>query len=152
MSYILGIIGLLLIFLEFFLPGGVMGVAGAILVIVSIVFYAINAEGFLPVVLYILAMLFCVGVLMRFALWRLKTGKMKGIYLNTAQEGYVASKFAKELIGQDGEALSDLKPSGHILVADKRYQAVSKMGYIVKGTKIEVVGGEGSHLIVKEKK
>ncbi len=144
-------IGLFLIFLEFFLPGGIMGIGGGILVIVSIVFYALHAESALPVILFAIAALFFVGLLIRFAIWRIQKGKAKGIFLNTDQEGYIASKYAEELIGHGGEALSDLKPAGHILVEGKRYQAVSKVGYVTKGSKIEVVGGEGAHLIVKAK-
>lgn len=144
-------IGLLLIFFEFFLPGGIMGIAGGLLVVISIVFFSTQADSVLFVVLYILGALFFVGLLIRFALWRIRKGKTKGICLNTAQEGYVASKFEEGLIGQEGEALSDLKPAGHIRVKEKRYQAVSQHGYVIKGSKIEVVGGEGAHLIVKAK-
>jgi len=143
-------LGLLLIFIEFFLPGGVMGAAGGVFIIVSIVFFVVQAQSLLAVILYLLATLFFVGVLMRFALWRLRKGNLKGIYLNSAQEGYFASEYAKDLIGKEGKAFSDLKPSGHILVEGKRYQAVSKVGYVTKGTEIVVVGGEGGHLIVKK--
>lgn len=80
----------------------------------------------------------------------MKTGKAKGFFLDSAQEGYVASSFEKELVGKQGEALSDLKPAGHILIEGKRHQALSKMGYLVKGTKIEIIGGQGAHLIVKK--
>ncbi len=142
--------GLLMIFLEFFLPGGIMGIAGTALVVASIIYFAIYAQSVLSVILYILGTLFFVGLLIRFALWRIRKGK-KGIFLHTVQEGYVASVFDKSMIGQEGEALSDLKPSGHILVKGNRYQAVSKSGYVMKGTKIEVMGGEGAHLIVKSK-
>ena len=128
-----------------------MGVAGGVMVIVSIVLFAIDSESAISVILFALGSLFLVGFLFRFALWRIKTGKAKGIFLNTAQEGYTASEFDKELIGKGGEALSDLKPAGHILVEGKRHQAVSKMGYVTKGSKIEVVGGDGAHLIVKKK-
>lgn len=144
-------IGLLLIFLEFFLPGGIMGGVGGVLVLVSIVYFGVQAKSAISVVLFALGALFFVGLLIRFAIWRIRHGKVKGIFLNSVQEGYVASEFSKELIGKEGEALSDLKPSGHILIEGKRYQAVSKVGYLVKGTKIKVVGGEGAHLIVKSR-
>ncbi len=144
-------IGLLLIFLEFFLPGGIVGIAGGVLVIISIFFYASVTDSALYVILYAMAALFGVGVLICFAIRRIKGGKTKGLFLNTEQSGYVASEFAEELVGEEGEAISDLKPSGHIMVHKKRYQAVSKVGYVIKGTKIKVVGGEGAHLIVKLK-
>ncbi|MCH9626621.1 MAG: hypothetical protein S4CHLAM2_02470 [Chlamydiales bacterium] len=144
-------VGFLMIFLEFFLPGGIMGAIGALLVLISIVLFALKAQSALAIVLYVTGSLVGMGVLIWFAIWRIKTGRATGIFLNTAQEGYVASSFDKGLIGAEGEALSDLKPAGHILAKEKRYQAVSKTGYVVKGSKIVVVGGEGAHLIVKLK-
>lgn len=147
--FILLAVGLLLIFIEFFLPGGIMGIAGGVVLLVSIVFFALETESAWATFLYVVGILVVVGVLVRYALWRIKKGKAKGIFLNTVQEGYFASEFDKKLIGKKGEALSDLKPSGHIFVEGKRYQAVAKMGYILKGSRIEVMGGEGAHLIVK---
>lgn len=149
--YVLLAAGLLMIFFEFFLPGGIIGAAGGVLVLLSIIFFAVQAETVIPIILFTGGALVLVGLLIAFAIWRIKRGKGDGIFLNTEQSGYVASEYAKELIGEEGEALSDLKPSGHILVNKKRYQAVSKMGYVEKGSKIKVVGGEGAHLIVKLK-
>ncbi len=143
-------LGFLLIFLEFFLPGGIMGIAGAIFLIVSVVLFTMQSSSLVATVLYILGVVFLVLMLIRYALWRIRTGRAKGIFLSTVQEGYVASSFDKELIGKKGEALSDLKPSGHIVIEKKRYQAVAKVGYVVKGSKIEVIGGDGAHLIVKK--
>ena len=150
--YLLVLVGLLMIFFEFFLPGGIMGMAGGLLMAVGIVLFAIQTNSaWMAIVFAVVAVGLLVG-LARFALWRIKTGRgSKGIYLSTDQEGYMASEFAKEYIDKSGEALSDLKPSGHILVEGKRIQAVSKVGYIHKGSKIKVVGGEGAQLIVKQK-
>lgn len=141
-------VGLLLIFLEFFLPGGILGIAGGVLLVLSIVFFSIGSPSLLYVILYIIGVGILLVLLVKYTLWRIRTGK--GFYLNTAQEGHVASEFSHEAIGKKGEALSDLKPAGHILVEGNRYQAVAKTGYIIKGTKIIVVGGEGAHLIVKK--
>jgi len=142
-------IGLILVFLEFFLPGGIMAISAGILLLASVIFFAIEFSSFLATMLYSICVVGIVCVLIKFTLKRFKKGKFKGIFLNSAQNGYVASQFAKEMIGKQGEAVSDLKPAGHILVAGKRYQALSKMGYIDKGSSIEVIGGEGAHLIVK---
>lgn len=150
-SYILLAIGLLLIFIEFFLPGGALGIAGGILIILSIVFFAMNATSLWAVILFVVAAIVFLGLLVKFALWRLpKLGVKKGgMYLDTDQEGYVGSSFTKEFIGKKGRALSDLKPSGHIIVEGKRVQAVAKTGYIFKDEAVIVIGGEGGHLIVK---
>ncbi len=142
--------GLLRIFVEFYLPGGIMGVAGSLLVVASIGLFGTQTKSPFALGAFIVLAAVLVGGLIRFALWRLKKGKgPKSISLNTNQEGYVASVFAQEYVGKEGEALSDLKPSGHIQIEGKRFQAVSKVGYVYKGTKVLVVGGEGAHLYIK---
>lgn len=148
-AFILLALGLLVIFLEFFLPGGILGVAGGVLLIVSIVFFAMATDSILLIFSYLILNILLLVVLITFTLRYIKKGKTTGIYLNSAQEGYLASEFDKTLIGKSGEALTDLKPAGHILVEGKRYQAVSKTGYLDKGSKIEIVAGEGAHFIVK---
>lgn len=148
-ALILLALGLLVIFLEFFLPGGILGVAGGILLIVGIVFFATATDSILLIFSYLILNIILLIVLITFTLRRIKKGRSKGIYLDSAQEGYMASEFDKALIGKSGEALTDLRPAGHILVDGKRYQAVSKTGYLEKGSKIEIVAGEGAHFIVK---
>ena len=148
MPFILLFIGLLLIFLEFFLPGGILATVAGLMLLASIVFFGLHFS-FLWTLLYIVGIVMAVWALIQFMLRRLRSGKFKGIFLNSAQEGYLASEYAKELIGKRGEALTNLMPSGHITVEGKRYQAVVKAGYVEKGASIEVMGGEGAHLIVK---
>lgn len=148
--FILLLVGMILIFLEFFFPGGILAIAAGVLLLVSIVIFAMQSSSFLWTLLYTAGIVIVVSVLIKFTISKIRQGKFKGIYLSSAQNGYMASEFSKELIGKRGEAISDLKPAGHILVEGKRYQAVAKAGYIEKGARIEVIGGEGAHLIIKE--
>ncbi len=148
--FILLAIGLLLLFLEFFFPGGILAVIAGGSILASIVLFALETQSFLWTSLYILGVVIFVAVLIKLTMRRILKGKFKGIFQNDDQSGYVASFYDKEMIGKRGETLSDLKPSGHILVEGKRYQAVLKSGYLEKGSPIEVIGGEGAHLIVKE--
>lgn len=148
--FILLAVGLLLIFLEFFLPGGIMGTIGALVVLGSIVLFAMETDSGLLVVLFTTASILAVVLLFRFALWRIKHGEAGStIYSDDAQEGYVASAFDETVIGKIGLVSSDLKPGGHILIEDKRHSAISLSGYITKGEKVKVVGGEGVSLTVK---
>lgn len=48
-----------------------------------------------------------------------------------------------------GQTVSDLGPSGFVVVEGKRYQAIARSGYIDKGNAITVIGGQGAHLLVK---
>jgi len=148
--YIFWIIGLLLILIEFYLPGAVMGIAGGILIFVSLILFASNAESAWAVALYIIAVLASVGGIIKFALWRIRAAKPEySIYSNAHQTGYAASKYDHSAIGKKGVVLSDLKPGGYILVEGKQHQALSKGGYIIKGTEVIVLSGQEESLIVK---
>ncbi len=150
--YFLLALGLLLIFIEFFLPGGALAIAGGVFIVMSIILFAVTAKSGIAVLFYIIGTVLAVALLVKFTLWRMRRGHLgKSIFLNTHQEGYTASTFEKEFIGKDGVALTDLKPAGHILIEGKRFQAIAKTGYLQKGSQVTVVGGEGAHFIVVEK-
>lgn len=149
LSYVLLAIGLGLIFLEFFLPGAILGITGGILILISVVLFAIYIKSAIWTIVYIAIAIILVVTLMKITVWRIRKSKPGGgIYLNHDQEGYVASNYQKELIGKIGMTVSDLKPSGHVLIDGQMHQALSKVGYIEKNEQITVVGGEGAHLIV----
>lgn len=151
--FIFLVLGLLLILMEFFLPGAILGVGGGILIIASIVLFAMQTSSLLWVALYIIGIIVLLIYLVKFALWRIRTAKpSRSIYLNSDQEGFVASSFDASAIGKTGIVITDLKPGGHVLVDGKRQQAISQSGYITKGTEVIVLGGQEESLIVKSKK
>jgi membrane-bound serine protease (ClpP class) len=79
-----------------------------------------------------------------------KRSQGKGnFYHGEDQEGFLASAFDPELIGKEGTVSTELKPAGHILVDGHVYQALSETGFISKGSAVKIVGGKGSHLIVR---
>jgi len=145
-------VGFFLIFLEFFLPGGVMGTAGALFVITSIIVFAFSGYSAFLTLMFAVGAIAGLIVVIRFSLARVKKSSPEsGLYENNDQAGFYASTYDREAVGEEGRALSDLKPSGHIVVHNKRYQAVSERGYINKDANIVVVGGRGGYLIVKHK-
>ena len=143
------ILGLLLVLLEFYLPGAIMGIAGGILIITSIVLYWLQSPSALAMFLFIAASVVGVIAVVRFALWQIRRSKST-LYLNDDQHGYKASSFDISSIGKKGVALSDLKPGGYILVEGKKQQALSVSGYITKGSEVEVITGSEESLIVKQ--
>ena len=148
---ILALFGLILIYIEFFIPGGIMGLFGALLVISSIIIILVSDINIISLALFVIITLTFLIITIKVALWQVKkTGKRGTVFLETDQMGYFASTYDKNLIGQTGIAGSDLKPSGYVIVNDKSYQAVSKGRYINKGQNIQVIAGEGARLIVKE--
>ena len=150
MPFIFLVLGLLLILVEFYLPGAVMGVTGGILVLTSIVLFAMQTDSLILIALYIIAVCASIWFLVKFALWRIRTAKPnRSIYLNSDQKGYYASSFDSSMIGKKGVVATDLKPGGHILIEGKRLQAISQNGYLVKGTEVIVLSGQEESLIVK---
>lgn len=151
--YVLLILGMLLIFLEFYVPGAVMGICGGAMVFVSIILFAMESQSILLTLLYTTGVVICLVLLFKFALHRIRTAKPgQSIFSDSSQEGYVASHVDKSVIGKNGIVDTDLRPSGHIIVDGKRLQALSQSGYITKGSEITVIGGQESSLIVKHSK
>jgi membrane-bound ClpP family serine protease len=143
-------VGLLLIFLEFFLPGGIMGMLGALVVVGSIIVFAMQQDSLLLVLLYAAGSIALVVLLFRFALWRLRYGSgAKSFYSEDSQHGYTASTFDRSVIGKLGVVDTDLRPGGHVIVEEQRHTAISVSGYINKGEKVKVIGGQGESLTVK---
>lgn len=149
-AYLLLALGMLLIFIEFFLPGAVMGTMGAFLVIASILVFASSTNSMLALICYLLAVSILLYYVIKLAIWRmLKTKPEHTIYSDASQVGYVASTYDASVIGKQGVVISDLKPGGYILVEGKKLQAISVGGYIPQGSQVEVISGQEESLFVK---
>lgn len=148
-AIILLIFGLVLVFLEFFAPGAILGTLGGVALLASTIVFAFASDSGLYSFLYFLFVIGSVVLLVRFALHKIRTNR-SGIYSEENQEGYQASYFDATFIGQKGKVYSDLKPGGYILINDVQVPAISESGYLVRGTEVEVIGGEGESLIVKK--
>lgn len=148
--YIVLALGLIMIFIEFYLPGAVMGIAGGILVATSVFLFAAEVNAAWAVILYLIGVCVVLFYLVKFALWKIRTTKPEySIYSASNQEGYVASHYDKHAIGKTGIVLSDLKPGGYILIDGVQHQAISENNYIPRGATVEVIGGQEESLIVK---
>lgn len=148
--FVLLFLGLILILIEFYLPGAIMGVIGSLFILISIILFASQTSSPLIIFLFILGAIVSIGLLIQFALWRIVHAKPEySIYSDQNQEGYKASGYDKNAIGKTGVVLADLKPGGYILIDGKQHQAISLSGYISKGAEIIVISGQEESLIVK---
>ncbi|MFD1426357.1 NfeD family protein [Kroppenstedtia sanguinis] len=68
----------------------------------------------------------------------------------TREQGYrsVNAKFL-ELIGREGETLTDLRPSGTISVDGERFSCTSGGAWVKKGTPVRVVSVDGTRILVE---
>lgn len=150
-AYILLLLGMLLIFIEFFLPGAVMGIIGTVLVLASISLFAFQASSSFALAAYLIGVCIALYYVIKLAIWRMqKTSVNQTICSDDAQVGFVASTYDKSAIGKKGLVISDLKPGGYISIEGKKLQAISVSGYISQGCHVEVIGGQEESLIVKQ--
>ena len=141
--------GLLLLGAEIFVPGGVLGLFGGILLIGAIVagYPAFPGLGHFVAI----GILFMVGVAI--ALWirffpRSRVGQAMTVSTDESEFRSVQDGL-QELLGSEGVATSDLRPAGFALINGKRMDVVTQGGMIDKGTAITVVQVEANRVVVK---
>ncbi|MCJ7626895.1 MAG: hypothetical protein MUO50_00780, partial [Longimicrobiales bacterium] len=64
-------------------------------------------------------------------------------------EGWASASRRPDLVGREGIAMTDLRPSGTVLIGEERVDAVSESEWIEDGTDVRVVTSEGYRLVVR---
>jgi membrane-bound serine protease (ClpP class) len=161
---IIFIIGIILVILEIFVfPGfGVSGIGGIICIGIGLTFALLDNDWFsfkgveMPDISRSLLTVFS-GMLMSFLAILYLSSRIgeKGMFRKVAlttdletSESVNADDF--RLIGQTGKAMTDLRPSGKIILNNEVYDAVSNRGYIENGTEVTVVKFENMQLYVEK--
>jgi membrane-bound serine protease (ClpP class) len=75
-----------------------------------------------------------------------------GVFLLTRTDrdvGYESAPHRADLVGREGTALTDLRPSGTALIGDERVDVVSESEWIPAGTPVRVVTAEGYRHVVR---
>lgn len=150
---ILGLVaGILLIGAEIFLPGGILGIFGAVSLIASAVFAYRDlgpVEGTYFMIFEVFLMLCVIMISLKFLP---RSWVAKRMFLNTSGKGYSShEKHYDDLLGKSGEVFSDLRPVGVAVIEGKKYEVYAQAGFVEKGQTVEVVKVEGSNIIVKVK-
>lgn len=145
LEYYFMLAGLVLLLIEFVVPGfGVFGVSGMVCLTVG-GFYVLGGNAWAALVLVIT--LLCV--------YLPKESKYNPFVLWTRQknsEGYTGGKNWSMLVGKRGTALTTLRPAGTILVDGKRLDVSSQGDYIEKSAPVIIVRVEGSKIFVEQTK
>ncbi|MBN2301973.1 MAG: hypothetical protein JXN60_05595 [Lentisphaerae bacterium] len=145
--------GLMLFGAEVFVPGGILGVMGGICLLGAII-SAFSAFG--PTAgAYIAAGIFVLlGIVI--ALWIKvfpKTGIGKAMTVSRdLSDSSAASSGIHDLMDQEGEAISDLRPAGFARINSKRIDVVTQGEMIEKGTLVKVIATRGNFVVVKSLK
>jgi membrane-bound serine protease (ClpP class) len=146
--------GFLLLLAEVFLPGGIIGAIGGVMLAVAVVlsymeYGALEGTAILAGTTIGGAALLYVGL-------RILPDTRMGrkILLSESITGRTFDSTAAQergrLVGREGVALTDLRPAGRGKIDGKRWDVVSDGGYISKGDPICVVRVEGARIVVSQ--
>ncbi len=144
--------GLIAIILEIFIPGGIVGTLGGAAVIASIIlgFSKGQALGGGLLVAGVILVPACLVAAMKLAP---KLPFSKKLFLQETQgadKGYISAEKGLELLlGKEGVAITDLRPSGMVDIEGRRTDVVTSGEMIDKGVRVKVVEVEGNRVVVE---
>jgi membrane-bound serine protease (ClpP class) len=143
--------GLILLAIEFFVPGfGLFGIAGIASILLSLFMtlgggvsaLSIMASG---TVAAVVAFLLLLKYLPSSGLW-------KRLVLRNelrSEQGYTVSDDLSRLIGQEGVVLTLLRPAGTVRIEEQVLDVVSEGRFIEPGVKVKVLGVHGNRIVVR---
>lgn len=152
MSWILflSIVGILLVCLEVFMPGAIMGIIGALCliaaVIVTYVLYGVTSGN-----LALLGLL--IGSTVALILWITLFPRTRLGHVLVTQGDLADSKTSdslSSLLGKEGQAITPLRPAGTARIEGRRVDVVAESGLIERDSKIKVVRVEGNRVMVRK--
>lgn len=151
-AMLLFIVGIVLLVIEAIVPGfGIPGIGGILSIVVSIVLASPDVQ----IAIYSIVIAFILSILVAYLFLKYgqKSPYFDKIVLNTKHEGdsgYSSTVNNIRYLDKEGVAITTLRPSGTVMVEDKRLDAVTEGQYIKKGEKIKIVKIEGSKIVVRK--
>jgi len=139
------VMGMAFMVAEVFMPGAIMGILGLIVVLGSIYFAFQRGATGLGVTLVCVTV---AAVPVLIVLWVKVINRVLAI--QETQTGYTSAQVGlKELVGQEGVAVTQLRPSGIARFGDKKVDVVSEDEVIVKDTRVTVVEVQSNRVVVR---
>ena len=145
------IVGVILIAVEVFVPGGIIGVIGVTALVGGIIvaYFEYGSGGALMAGLAA-GGLVMIALVIEFAVLP-KTPLGKRLFLRKKIKGATEYSHAGNLeTGVEGKAATALAPTGLVLIAGKKYEAASRSGFIEKNETVKVVEKDNFRLIVSK--
>ena len=149
---LLSVIGILAVIAELVLPGGILGVVGAICllgaVVTTFITYGATA-GTIALAGVVAIGLVSLRIWMRF-FHRLPFTKQLVLNETVGIDAQVPTRAA--LVGQTGISLTELMPSGHAEIGGEKFDVMAEGAAIRRGATIVVVETRGPSVMVRETK
>lgn len=153
-TIILFVIGFILLLMEFFVPGGIVGLIGGALMVFGLLFSG-ESVTYMAYSLLIAMFISVLGMVVLVKFFGKHLHVFSKIVLKdatTSEEGYVSNVNRIELLGKRGKTVTPLRPAGTIFVDKERIDVVSEGSYIDSDVTVEIVQVEGSRIVVREVK
>ncbi|WP_076556893.1 NfeD family protein [Salimicrobium flavidum] len=151
-AIILLVVGVGLVIAEFFLPGGIAGIGGAVAIVASLLMSGQDV-GYMAFSIGIALLVTIVASVILFKFVGFQNNFFKKIILSDAtntSEGYVSTKTRLDLIGKEGKSITPLRPSGSGEFEEERLDVVSEGDFIQRDESIKIVKVEGSRIVVRK--
>ena len=147
----LSVMGLLLIAVDFYIPGFILGSCGVVLMIVATVICAMHHS---------------LGITMALAGAEVIAGGVAGwlaiqyfpqtalgqrmMLHKTLDDARATTRASTDLVNRVGAALTVLRPAGTAIIDGKRLDVVAESGMIERDSQIKVVAVDGSRIVVRK--
>lgn len=143
--------GLTFLWLEFYLPGGIMGLIGGVIISVGVLL-VFGEFGFQIGSLVALGAVIVVSLMLWFWMRTFRRSLFGRQVTLNAEVGHDENltKLA-ELVGKTGKTTSPILPSGKAVINGEKHDVVAQMGGIDSGVEIEVVRVDGISIVVRPK-
>ncbi len=142
---------LVLVALEVILPGGVLGVAAVVCLLIAS-YMAYVDYGLFPATLVFFGTIFG-SLILAIVQFRFlaKTSYGRKLFLRAAVEGRSHDEEGgDDVVGKPGQTLTRLNPTGMVSINGKSYEAFSQDGYIEKDESVRVVARDNFKLIIQK--
>lgn len=151
-SLLLFLAGVGLLIAEFFVPGGILGIIGAVAMVAGIIMAGADPAWMaISVITALVITILGMVIMMKFFGKRLHL--LNRIILRDAtdtESGYVSNSNRLELIGRTARTVTPLRPSGTAELDGDYLDVVSEGRFIGKDQNVKITKVEGSRIVVRE--
>lgn len=141
------VLGIVLLILEIFVPGGILGLFGIIAVITVIMLTVDSLAQRVFFISLLLLTLAGISFYLTPFIWERFALKTR----QAPKDGYLAPKQSYEVfLNKQGIALCQLRPAGTAEFCGERLDVVTEGAFVTSGSRIKVIAVEGTRIIVRQ--
>ncbi len=147
---ILSFIGIAVILAELVLPGGILGILGAVCLIVAVILTFVEYGTTAGTIAVVLLFVFAILTLSWWMKFFHRLPFTRSLILKSESGHKETENDEPSLVGSRGPALTDLMPSGYALIDDEKRDVMAEAESVSKDSLVEIVEIRGPSLIVRE--